>query len=93
VNGATKASYCPFNRLIPAILAFHSALIVRFSPAAFERVRQWPMRFTGPSAIGDSHLGRVGLDLMPHALHHTINRTRAAAGLPSVIGEPGSDFT
>ena len=38
-------------------------LILRFSPAAFERVRQWPMRFTGPSAIGDSHLARIGRDL------------------------------
>jgi hypothetical protein len=37
---------------------------VRFSPAAFERVRQRPMRCSGPSALGDSHLGRVGLDLM-----------------------------
>ena len=64
VNGVTKASYSAFHRLIPAILAFHSALIVRFSPAAFERVRQRPMRFSGPSAIGDSHLRRVGLDLM-----------------------------
>jgi hypothetical protein len=26
-------------------------------------------------------------------LHHTINRTWAAAALPSVIGEPGCDFT
>ena len=43
---------------------------------------------------------RVGLDLVAaflapairHSLHHTISRTRAAAALPSVIGEPGSDF-
>ena len=52
VNGVMKASYSAFHRLIPAILAFHSALIVRFSPAAFERVRQRPMRCSGPSAIG-----------------------------------------
>jgi hypothetical protein len=28
----------------------------------------------------------------PHALHHTMSRTRAAAALPSVIGNPGGDF-
>jgi hypothetical protein len=67
VNGVTKASYSAFHRLIPAILAFHSALIVRFSPAAFERVRQRPMRCSS-QRLGDSYLGRVGLDLMPASL-------------------------
>jgi hypothetical protein len=28
----------------------------------------------------------------PHALHHTISRTRAAAALPSVMGGPGGVF-
>jgi hypothetical protein len=87
VNGATKASYCPFHRLIPD---FHRALIVRFTPAAF--FRQRPMRCSGPSAIGDSHLGRVGLDLMLTVLAPDDQAARAAAALPSVSGGPGSDF-
>jgi hypothetical protein len=44
-------------------------------------------------AAPSSHLGEVGLDLMPAILAQTINRTLAAAALPSVIGGPGADFT
>jgi hypothetical protein len=63
VNGVTKASYSAFHRLIPAILAFHSALIVRFSPAAFERVRQRPMRCSSQRHRGQpSRRGRARPD-------------------------------
>jgi hypothetical protein len=34
----------------------------------------------------------VGLGWWRQPLHHTTNRTRAPAALPSVIGGPGSDF-
>jgi hypothetical protein len=84
-----EASITSFHRLIPAILAFHSALIVRFSPAAFERVRQRPMRCSGPSAIGDSHLCRVGLGLMLALFHsamtlfQSIANPAACSSLPS----------
>jgi hypothetical protein len=57
VNGVTKASYSAFHRLIPAILAFHSALIVRFSPAAFERAGVVFL------SAGDVQSGAIGVRL------------------------------
>jgi hypothetical protein len=39
------------------------------------------------------HLARIGLDLVPTRLHHTISRTWAAAALATVIGGPAVGFT
>jgi hypothetical protein len=42
--------------------------------------------------VPSSYLARSGSTWCWHSLHQTINRTRAAAALPSVIGGPGPDF-
>ena len=39
------------------------------------------------------HFRGIGLDPVPAFLAPDMNRTRATAAFPSIIGWPGSDFT
>jgi hypothetical protein len=51
-----------------------------------------PIKTHGPGAMLPGHLDRIGLAPMAAPQHQTIDSGPVLAALPSVLGEPGSDF-